>query len=78
MSQQFPGSVVLTQNSAGHVSITSMSKCTAGHIHAYFGGKLPGNNSTCEVETTPFVTENPLVSEKRGFIGKKYANLRLL
>ena len=60
MSEKFPGSVVLTQNSVGHVSTSSMSKCTAKVIQAYFGGKLPAVNTTCEVETVPFITPSPL------------------
>jgi len=57
MSSLFPGSVVLTQNSVGHVSFSSSSKCTSHYMQQYINGTLPPRGLECQVETIPFVTE---------------------
>ncbi|ORY04539.1 TAP-like protein-domain-containing protein, partial [Clohesyomyces aquaticus] len=57
MSDQFPSSVLLTQKSVGHTSLSSWSRCTAKYVRAYFRGTLPPMNTTCEVETIPFFTD---------------------
>ncbi|KAF4622312.1 hypothetical protein D9613_009057 [Agrocybe pediades] len=55
MSKGFEGSVVLTQNSPGHCSISGPSLCTMIHIREYFtSGKLPPPGTVCEVDSTPF------------------------
>ncbi|KAF9544545.1 hypothetical protein CPC08DRAFT_716471 [Agrocybe pediades] len=55
MSKGFEGSVVLTQNSPGHCSISGPSLCTVIHIREYFtSGKLPPPGTVCEVDSTPF------------------------
>jgi len=55
----FPGSVVLTQNSSGHCSISSPSLCTPKHIRAYFTeGKLPEDGTVCEVSEPVFKPQN--------------------
>ncbi|KAF9562407.1 hypothetical protein CPC08DRAFT_663222 [Agrocybe pediades] len=55
MSKGFEGSVVLTQNSAGHCSISGPSVCTQKHIREYLvSGKLPPPGTVCEVDSTPF------------------------
>jgi hypothetical protein len=56
MSGLFPGSVVLTQDSVGHTSIAASSECTSHNVQQYLGGTLPAANTTCEVESVPFVT----------------------
>ncbi|KAF2184655.1 hypothetical protein K469DRAFT_666450 [Zopfia rhizophila CBS 207.26] len=56
MASLFPGSVALTQNSVGHGIISAASTCTAGYVRTYLvEGSLPPSNTTCEVETTPFI-----------------------
>jgi len=51
----FPSSVVLTQNSGGHCSISSPSVCTSKHIRSYFvDGKLPEKDTVCEVSEPVF------------------------
>ncbi|KAF8813567.1 hypothetical protein BYT27DRAFT_7044549, partial [Phlegmacium glaucopus] len=55
MSRGFNNSVVLTQNSAGHASISSPSLCTVKHVRQYFtDGKLPEPGTVCEVDAGPF------------------------
>ncbi|KAF8876134.1 alpha/beta hydrolase fold-domain-containing protein [Infundibulicybe gibba] len=55
MSSGFPGSVVLTQDSPGHCSISGPSVCTFGHVRDYFvDGKLPPVDEICPVISTPF------------------------
>ncbi|KAF8816535.1 hypothetical protein BYT27DRAFT_7182119 [Phlegmacium glaucopus] len=61
MSRGFNNSVVLTQNSAGHTSISSPSLCTAKHVRQYFAdGKLPEPGTVCEVDAGPFDSEERL------------------
>ncbi|KAJ6511565.1 TAP-like protein-domain-containing protein [Mycena vitilis] len=49
----FPGSVLLTQNSTGHVSVSAPSLCTLGYIRAYFlNGKIPAPGTVCQVDAT--------------------------
>ncbi|KAJ7806551.1 TAP-like protein-domain-containing protein [Mycena olivaceomarginata] len=55
MSQGFNGSVVLTQDSAGHCSISGPSICTQKHIRRYFlNGTLPDPGTVCAVNASPF------------------------
>jgi hypothetical protein len=55
MSAGYPGSVVLTQNSAGHCSISTPSLCTARFVRRYFeDGELPPNGTVCEADMKPF------------------------
>ncbi|KAF8351757.1 Alpha/Beta hydrolase protein, partial [Amanita rubescens] len=54
MSQGYPGSVVLTQNSAGHTSISAPSPCTMNYVRAYFeNGTLPEGGTICPVLGPP-------------------------
>ncbi|KAK2460054.1 hypothetical protein APHAL10511_007931 [Amanita phalloides] len=54
MSKGFPGSVVLTQDSAGHCSFTAPSTCTVKHVKAYFEtGVLPAEGTVCPVLAPP-------------------------
>ncbi|SJL02797.1 uncharacterized protein ARMOST_06134 [Armillaria ostoyae] len=54
-SRAFPGSVVLTQNSSGHTSLSASSACTHAYVRAYFqNGTLPGDGTVCEVESEMF------------------------
>ncbi|KIP02216.1 hypothetical protein PHLGIDRAFT_305697 [Phlebiopsis gigantea 11061_1 CR5-6] len=57
MSKGYNGSVVLTQNSAGHCTLAATSLCTAKAIREYFReGKLPENGTVCEIEDSIFPT----------------------
>ncbi|KAJ7660890.1 Alpha/Beta hydrolase protein [Mycena polygramma] len=51
----FPGSVLLTQNSAGHTSLSAPSLCTAGYLQGYFvNGTLPPTGTICPIDVTLF------------------------
>jgi len=61
MSKGFEGSVVLTQNSSGHCSISGTSLCTYKAIRAYFqNGTLPEEGTVCETESKIFGSSNLL------------------
>ncbi|KAK7022930.1 hypothetical protein VNI00_016820 [Paramarasmius palmivorus] len=61
VSQGFPGSVVLTQDYAGHASISAPSFCTENALRAYFlNGTLPEPGTVCPVEGTAFTNPTPL------------------
>ncbi|KAJ7259819.1 Alpha/Beta hydrolase protein [Mycena rebaudengoi] len=54
-SKSFPGSVVLTQDSVGHTSLSAQSLCTYGYFRQYFqNGTLPEPGTVCPVETVLF------------------------
>lgn len=56
VSTLFPGSVVLRQDSEGHVSQSNPSLCTARTVREYFqSGTLPQEGSVCRPELKPFV-----------------------
>ncbi|KAJ7440151.1 TAP-like protein-domain-containing protein [Mycena latifolia] len=56
----FPGSVVLTQDCAGHTSLAAASPCTWGHIREYFEtGALPDAGTICPVVGSPFPNTSP-------------------
>jgi len=55
MSNKFPGSSVLHQESEGHCSSASPSVCSAKIIREYFQtGKLPKKGKTCPQDESPF------------------------
>ncbi|KAK7047751.1 hypothetical protein VNI00_006079 [Paramarasmius palmivorus] len=55
VSEGFPGSVVLTQDCAGHCSIAAPSICTARAVRSYFvNGTLPEPGTVCPIIGTPF------------------------
>ncbi|KAF8905789.1 TAP-like protein-domain-containing protein [Gymnopilus junonius] len=55
MSKGFRDSVVLTQDSAGHCSLSAPSICTQTHIRSYFLlGTLPQPGTVCQPIGTPF------------------------
>ncbi|KJA18191.1 hypothetical protein HYPSUDRAFT_45508 [Hypholoma sublateritium FD-334 SS-4] len=55
MSKGFKDSVVLTQNSAGHCSISAPSLCSQKYIRDYFvDGTLPPPGTVCEPVSQPF------------------------
>lgn len=56
MSTLFKGSALLTQDSVGHASTSSVSECTSHHVQQYLEGYLPPINTTCKVESVPFLT----------------------
>ncbi|KLO10632.1 hypothetical protein SCHPADRAFT_916291 [Schizopora paradoxa] len=61
MSKDFEGSVVLTQNTSGHCSISGTSLCTHKAIRAYFqNGTLPEKGTICEAESQIFGSNNLL------------------
>ncbi|KAJ6582253.1 TAP-like protein-domain-containing protein [Mycena capillaripes] len=58
MSQGFARSVVLTQDSAGHCSLSGPSVCTQKHIRNYFlDGTLPPPETVCSVIAGPFPSD---------------------
>ncbi|KAJ7660883.1 Alpha/Beta hydrolase protein [Mycena polygramma] len=51
----FPGSVLLTQNSTGHTSVSAPSLCTLGYFREYIvNGTLPPPGTVCPVDATLF------------------------
>ncbi|KAE9368541.1 hypothetical protein N431DRAFT_60319 [Stipitochalara longipes BDJ] len=55
-SKRFPGSVVLQQDSEGHCSLSSPSKCTEGVVRNYFQtGDLPATGTICQPDERPFI-----------------------
>ncbi|KAF9475278.1 hypothetical protein BDN70DRAFT_883911 [Pholiota conissans] len=64
MSKGFKDSVVLTQNSAGHCSISAPSLCTQKYIRDYFiDGTLPEPGTVCETLMPPFPSAGVGVKE---------------
>ncbi|KAJ7635081.1 TAP-like protein-domain-containing protein [Roridomyces roridus] len=60
MSDVFPGSVVLTQDSPGHCSVSAPSICTQKYVREYFiNGTLPPLGTVCPVIGSPFPPINP-------------------
>jgi len=57
VSKRFPRSVVLTQNSTGHCSLSAPSTCTAKYVRRYFKeGILPDEGTLCEPEEAMFAS----------------------
>ncbi|TFK65951.1 hypothetical protein BDN72DRAFT_173099 [Pluteus cervinus] len=57
MSKGFANSVVLTQDSAGHSSVSMPSLCTVQHIRSYFvNGSLPAVGTVCDASRSPWPT----------------------
>ncbi|KAF9266662.1 alpha/beta-hydrolase [Marasmius fiardii PR-910] len=55
VSKGFPGSVVLSQESAGHCSFSAPSPCTALAVREYFvNGTLPKAGTKCPIIGSPF------------------------
>lgn len=55
MNEQFPGSVLLQQDSEGHCSSTAPSLCTARAVKKYFQtGILPPVGTLCKPDIRPF------------------------
>ncbi|EKD20304.1 alpha beta hydrolase fold family [Drepanopeziza brunnea f. sp. 'multigermtubi' MB_m1] len=51
----FPGSVVMIQDSYGHTTLSTPSRCTASTIRSYFqDGTLPAPDTTCAPDLVPF------------------------
>ncbi|KAF5861315.1 hypothetical protein ETB97_000431 [Aspergillus alliaceus] len=56
MSQSFPGSVVLQQDSEGHSTAAAPSLCVSQLIRQYFQtGSLPAPDTVCEPVLRPFI-----------------------
>ncbi|KAI6715765.1 hypothetical protein JHW43_001712, partial [Diplocarpon mali] len=57
----FPGSVVMIQDSYGHTTLSTPSRCTALTIRSYFqSGALPRNGTVCAPDLVPFEPWDPL------------------
>ncbi|EEB89724.1 hypothetical protein MPER_12147, partial [Moniliophthora perniciosa FA553] len=66
VSKGFPGSVVLSQNSAGHCSVAAPSLCTARAVREYLvNGTLPEPGTLCPIDGTPFSNATSATPEKR-------------
>ncbi|KAJ7612713.1 TAP-like protein-domain-containing protein [Roridomyces roridus] len=62
-AEQFPGSVLLTQDSPGHTSLVAPSLCTHGALAAYFqNGTLPAPGTVCAADAELFPAINELPS----------------
>lgn len=61
LSELFPGSAVLIQESVGHCAlIASKSSCTAEHMRSYFDtGKAPSNRIVCQEDCSPSIPSKP-------------------
>ncbi|KAJ7164289.1 TAP-like protein-domain-containing protein [Mycena filopes] len=58
-ASRFPGSVLLTQDSPGHMSLVAPSLCTHGALRAYFqNGTLPAAGTVCAVDAELFPATN--------------------
>jgi len=66
MSLGFNNSIVLTQNSSGHCSISAPSLCTIKYVRQYFmDGTLPKPGTVCQPNLKPFdVVEKPGLLEE--------------
>ncbi|KAJ7123170.1 TAP-like protein-domain-containing protein [Mycena epipterygia] len=79
MSQGFNHSVVLTQDSAGHCSLSAPSICTQKHIRQYFlEGALPAPGSVCSVVGSPFPTEDWATADAQAALSLSPADSQLL
>ncbi|KAF8959373.1 TAP-like protein-domain-containing protein [Flammula alnicola] len=59
MAYSFNGSVVLTQDSSGHTSLSAPSLCTQQYVRKYFDdGTLPTPGTVCPVLGKPFPAPN--------------------
>ncbi|THH30474.1 hypothetical protein EUX98_g3728 [Antrodiella citrinella] len=64
MSRGFKNSVVLTQESTGHCSVSATSLCTAKVIRAYFQhGTLPQEGTVCDVQSSIFDNKFSLAAD---------------
>lgn len=55
MAKGFHGAVALTQDSAGHCSASTFSRCTRRYIQQYFQtGELPPEGLVCPADEMPF------------------------
>ncbi|RHZ64523.1 hypothetical protein CDV55_107399 [Aspergillus turcosus] len=59
MSKNFPGSVVLEQDSEGHTTLAAPSVCVSKAIRAYFqSGALPDPGTLCGADLKPLLGES--------------------
>ena len=55
MAEGFPGAGFLLQDSAGHCSPSTPSRCTEGYVHQYFQtGEIPEFGTVCKADAVPF------------------------
>ncbi|KAL2069857.1 hypothetical protein VTL71DRAFT_14536 [Oculimacula yallundae] len=67
----FNGSRILIQDSYGHTSLSTPSKCKAAVVNAYFqNGALPENEFVCKADVKPF---DPVEIGERGFDEVEFA-----
>ncbi|KAJ7160667.1 Alpha/Beta hydrolase protein [Mycena crocata] len=65
----FPGSVLLTQDSPGHTSLTAPSLCTFGYFRQYLlNGTLPDPGTVCSVDATLFANDTTFGSLGNGTV----------
>ncbi|KAF7307452.1 Abhydrolase-4 domain-containing protein [Mycena indigotica] len=70
VSKGFKDSVVLTQDSFGHCSLSGPSLCTHKHIRAYFlNGTLPELGTVCSVDTQLFPVASSHYEEAQVVLG---------
>jgi pimeloyl-ACP methyl ester carboxylesterase len=73
MVKRFGGARLLVQDSVGHTSTSSVSKCTYGYMRKYLeSAELPDAGTHCENDKVPFRDESVGVSlslKKRGIPG---------
>jgi pimeloyl-ACP methyl ester carboxylesterase len=73
MNARFDGSRLLVQDSVGHGSLSSPSKCTFGHLQQYLkDASLPDEGTVCEADIHPFegaanLDNSAKMLRKRGF-----------
>lgn len=71
MSKGYPGSVVLTQDSPGHSSLSAPSTCTVRYVRDYFtNGTLPAEGVVCPVDSPIFSAQKSSTLEARQPEGK--------
>ena len=55
MAKGFKDAGVLIQDSAGHCSLSTPSKCTQQYVRRYFQtGELPPDGTVCKADVVPF------------------------
>ncbi|KAF7304011.1 AB hydrolase-1 domain-containing protein [Mycena indigotica] len=68
----FPGSVLLTQDSPGHTSLAATSFCTLGYLAGYLAnGSLPQPGTTCAVNETLFADNSNTTSGIATKLGRR-------
>jgi hypothetical protein len=70
MVKRFGGARLLVQDSVGHASTSSPSKCTYAVLRRYLDtGELPEEGKHCASDKVPFRDQAGVVLRKRGLPG---------